>query len=71
MVLIQSYTFIPGSNVSLEDLNLSWNHIRLKGAVAIGNGIKVNKDIPALWKVWLCHDVETVSVLRGEFSGHR
>ena len=64
MVLIQSYCFISGSNVSLEDLNLSWNHIRLKGAVAIGNGIKVNKDIPVLWKTWLRHDTEILSALQ-------
>jgi hypothetical protein len=30
------------TNVYMDELNLSWNHIRSRGAVAIAKGIKVN-----------------------------
>ena len=29
------------SNDTIEELNLSWNHIRTKGAVAVAEGLKV------------------------------
>ena len=32
----------PGVNNTLISLNLSWNHIRQKGAEAIANGLKVS-----------------------------
>lgn len=31
-----------GENETLERLDLSWNHLRLKGAAAICEGIKVS-----------------------------
>lgn len=34
---------LPASNEGLETLDLSWNHLRMKGAVALSAGLKVGK----------------------------
>ena len=36
---------VVASNDTLRELDLSWNHIRLKGACAIAQGIKVPRYI--------------------------
>lgn len=30
-----------GDNVSLTELNLKWNHLRMRGAIAVAKGIEV------------------------------
>ena len=34
---------LQGANIGLADLDLSWNHIREKGAVAIAKALQVFK----------------------------
>ena len=40
------------SNSALENLNLSWNHLRGKGAVAIGKGLRANCSLKTLDLSW-------------------
>lgn len=40
------------SNDSLEHLNLSWNHLRGKGAIAIGKGLRANVSLKVLDLSW-------------------
>lgn len=35
------YHFLKATNVGIEVLNLSWNHLRMSGAVAVCAGLKV------------------------------
>lgn len=44
---------LPESNDTIEILNMSWNHIRSSGSVALANGLKVcEKFIPLMNSEW-------------------
>ncbi len=41
-VVLSFNVLFPGSNNSIEELDLSWNQLRRNGAVAVCNGLKVS-----------------------------
>ena len=46
--MFTALSVVAASNDTLRELDLSWNHIRLKGACAIAQGIKVPRYIDHL-----------------------
>ena len=52
LLKFQSMSNISGENDTLETLDLSWNHLRGKGAVAIGKSIQRNIGLKRLDISW-------------------
>jgi uncharacterized protein YjeT (DUF2065 family) len=49
--MIDGFTFKPSANnEGLEALDLSWNHLRMKGAVAFSAGLKVPSTIVSTFR---------------------
>lgn len=54
--------------MSLKELNLSWNHLRLDGAIAVGAALSVGLCISVLLKVQIMYSKRTYNNLKNRYA---
>lgn len=54
--------------MSLKELNLSWNHLRLDGAIAVGAALSVSLCISVLLKVQTMYSKRTYNNLKNRYA---
>lgn len=54
--------------MSLKELNLSWNHLRLDGAIAVGAALSVSLCISVLLKVQIMYSKRTYKNLKNRYA---
>lgn len=62
------FLFLKARNVGIEVLNLSWNHLRMRGAIALSAGLKVTNTLKLKPLVYIWRPVSYHSCLSLSFS---